>query len=66
MEHTHLREANSTSASQKILHISFNTKVHYRVHKSLPNIPILNQNSLSTPSHATSWKSILILPSHVN
>jgi len=50
-----LREANRFSASQEISHILWNPKVHYRIHKILPPVPILGQLvSVNTP-HPTSW-----------
>ena len=42
-------EANQFSASQEIPHILWNPKVHYRVYKFLPPVPILKQIS---PVHA--------------
>ena len=58
-------EANWFAASQEIPHISRNPKVHYRTHKRPPPVSILGQtNAVHIPT-PTSWKSILILPTHL-
>ena len=64
MEQSPSWEANRFSTSQEIPHILRNTKVHYRIRKCPPPVPILNQLD---PVHThTSYflKSILILSSN--
>jgi len=65
MELSPFWEASRFSVSQEIPRISWNPKVHYRIHKCPPPVPILSQlDPVHTPHH-TSWRSTLILSSHL-
>ena len=58
-------EANWFAASQEIPRISRNPKIHYRTHKCPQPVPILGQPFQSIYPHPTSWRSILILSTHL-
>jgi hypothetical protein len=58
-------EANRFLASQEITHILWNPKVHYRIHKRHPPGPILRQLDLVHTSNPSTWRSILILSTHL-
>jgi hypothetical protein len=57
--------ANWFAASQEIPRISRNPKVHYRTHKRTPPVSILASPIQSIYPHPTSWRSILILSTHL-
>ena len=42
-------EANSFLAGQEIVRVLWNPKIHYRIDKSLPNVPDLSLQLQSTP-----------------
>ena len=65
MEQSPSWEAKWFSASQEILHILYNPKVHFRIHKCQPSVPILSHLDPVHTAHPTSWRSILILSSHL-
>jgi hypothetical protein len=58
-------KANRSSASQEIPHILWNPKVYYHIYKRPPPVPILSQLNPVHAPHLTSWRSILILSSHL-
>ena len=65
MEQSPTWEPNQVSAIQEISRILWNPKVHYRIHKCPPPLPVLIQIHPVHALHLTSLWSILILSSHL-
>jgi len=65
MEQNHSGQANQLSTSQEIPRILWKPKVHYRTYSIPPPLHILNHINPAHAPHPISWRTILILSSHL-
>jgi hypothetical protein len=66
MEHSHCHEADSSLASQEILCILWDSKLHYGDHKSPSLVPILCQIFSVHAIPSSVFKKHLNIPAHPN